>query len=207
MIFTVDLLRLLFHLPIRTAAIHVNLCSTALKSVCRKLSMPRWPFKQLQKTSRLSPSLPCATDSGCSFPPPDPQPNSTAPLLELPSFDDLPLELSLPGKDASDSPDFAENHFLHPLSKRVSFAHDCAPFSASTERPPPDWSVPAAPFSHALAPPVTFGWEPELGRAARMREQRSPPLYTAFRQDKQDPSGGHALSFLSAGLHYMICQG
>ena len=207
MIFTIDLLRPLFHLPIKTAALQVNLCPTALKSVCRKLGMLRWPFKQFQKTSQLSPSLPSATESECSSPPPEPQPNFAALPLEQPSFDELLLELPCPGEDASDALAFAENHFLLPLSKKESFAHDFAPFSASTECHPPDWYVPAEPFSHALAPPITIGWEPELERVARMHEQLFPSLYMAFRQDKRDPPRGHDLSFLSAGLDSMDIMG
>ena len=225
MIFTIDLLRPLFHLPIKTAALHVNLCPTALKSVCRKLGMLRWPFKQFKKASRLSPPLLSATESECSSPPHDPQPNST----ELPTFDKILLELPLPGED--DSSVFAENHFLLPLSARAS--HDFAPLSASPDCP---WSVAAAPVSHALAPPMqestslvpptspprdgvgamTFGWEPELERVARMHEHLFPSLYIALRQDKRDQKSsemtfdaprGHDLSFLSAGIDSMDCQG
>ena len=221
MLFTVDLLRPLFHLPIKTAALHVNLCPTALKSVCRKLGMLRWPYKQFQKASQLSSSL--ATESECSSPPrssplpSDPQPDFAALLLEQPCFDELLLELPLPGEDASDAHALAENHFLLPRSKRASLCHDFAPFSASSSCPPPDWAVTAdqKPFAHALTPPMqestslalTFGWEPELERVARMHEHLFPSLYMAFSQDKLDPPRGHDLSFLSAGLEYVDCQG
>lgn len=120
-LFTLDLLRPLFHLSLQAAAVRVHLCPTALKSVCRKLGLKGWPFKQYRDTigkssSQLPPSLRSATESESSCSPP---------LAPRPSLAELLLELPLPGDDASNSRAFDE-----------CFSDEFAPFPASTESPP-----------------------------------------------------------------------
>lgn len=45
----------LFHIPLKEAARKLNVCSTTLKSVCRKHGLSRWPYRTLTK-ARLLPS-------------------------------------------------------------------------------------------------------------------------------------------------------
>jgi hypothetical protein len=45
-VLTTEMLEPFFGTPLRTAAWHMGLCPTALKSVCRKLGINRWPYQQ-----------------------------------------------------------------------------------------------------------------------------------------------------------------
>ena len=45
-VLTKEMLEPFFGTPLRTAAWHMGLCPTALKSVCRKLGINRWPYQQ-----------------------------------------------------------------------------------------------------------------------------------------------------------------
>ncbi len=42
----------LFHLPIKTAARQVGMCTTQLKKYCRAAGIPRWPFRRVQSLRR-----------------------------------------------------------------------------------------------------------------------------------------------------------
>ncbi|KAK8968594.1 Protein RKD5 [Platanthera guangdongensis] len=41
-----------FHLPISEAAKELHICSTALKKICRKHGMPRWPHRKIKSIDR-----------------------------------------------------------------------------------------------------------------------------------------------------------
>ncbi|KAK8954969.1 Protein RKD5 [Platanthera zijinensis] len=41
-----------FHLPISEAAKELRICSTALKKICRKHGMPRWPHRKIKSIDR-----------------------------------------------------------------------------------------------------------------------------------------------------------
>ncbi|KAH0449615.1 hypothetical protein IEQ34_020307 [Dendrobium chrysotoxum] len=41
-----------FHLPISEAAKKLHICSTALKKICRKHGMPRWPHRKIKSIDR-----------------------------------------------------------------------------------------------------------------------------------------------------------
>eukprot|EP00293_Proteomonas_sulcata_P000632 CAMPEP_0184320594 /NCGR_PEP_ID=MMETSP1049-20130417/114653_1 /TAXON_ID=77928 /ORGANISM="Proteomonas sulcata, Strain CCMP704" /LENGTH=418 /DNA_ID=CAMNT_0026641141 /DNA_START=166 /DNA_END=1422 /DNA_ORIENTATION=+ len=53
-IVTRDMLVPYFGMPLRHAADHLGLCPTALKSVCRRLQIIRWPFKQCRRSPSAS---------------------------------------------------------------------------------------------------------------------------------------------------------
>jgi len=57
---TKEMLLPYFGTPLRNAAWNMGLCPTALKSVCRKLGITRWPYKQ---SRRSSPTVPSPSDS------------------------------------------------------------------------------------------------------------------------------------------------
>eukprot|EP00961_Rhodomonas_salina_P065480 880522-Rhodomonas_salina.2 len=42
----------LYHLPLKDAADALGLCPTAIKTACRKLGLPRWPFRTVRKNRR-----------------------------------------------------------------------------------------------------------------------------------------------------------
>eukprot|EP00961_Rhodomonas_salina_P239919 3241196-Rhodomonas_salina.1 len=42
----------LFHLPLDEAAEAIGICSTALKNVCRKLGVSRWPYRRVRRSER-----------------------------------------------------------------------------------------------------------------------------------------------------------
>ena len=46
---TREMLEPYFGTPLRNAAVHMGLCPTALKSVCRKLGIHRWPYQQSRR--------------------------------------------------------------------------------------------------------------------------------------------------------------
>jgi hypothetical protein len=51
-VLTKEMLEPFFGTPLRTAAWHMGLCPTALKSVCRKLGINRWPYQQSRSSQR-----------------------------------------------------------------------------------------------------------------------------------------------------------
>ena len=48
-VLTREMLEPYFGHPLRQAAVHMGLCPTALKSVCRKLGIHRWPYQQSRR--------------------------------------------------------------------------------------------------------------------------------------------------------------
>ncbi len=58
---TLDHLRRYFHLPIADAAKHFNTCTTALKKVCRKLNINKWPYRQILSLTKTIQSLEMAS--------------------------------------------------------------------------------------------------------------------------------------------------
>ena len=51
MILSFEQLKPLFSLPLKQAAAKLGICTTAFKSVCRKLGLNRWPSKLLKQAS------------------------------------------------------------------------------------------------------------------------------------------------------------
>ncbi|EKX38944.1 hypothetical protein GUITHDRAFT_115050 [Guillardia theta CCMP2712] len=43
-----------FHMPLDEAAKKLGIASTTLKLICRKLGVPRWPYRNVQKEQRRS---------------------------------------------------------------------------------------------------------------------------------------------------------
>ncbi|KAL8497145.1 hypothetical protein ACS0TY_020722 [Phlomoides rotata] len=41
-----------FHLPINDAAKELNICSSAIKSICRKENLPRWPYRKIKSIQK-----------------------------------------------------------------------------------------------------------------------------------------------------------
>ncbi|KAG5181876.1 hypothetical protein JKP88DRAFT_246029 [Tribonema minus] len=53
----VEMVRLLFHLPLVTAADRVGICVTALKKICRKHGIMRWPYRGIKALEKTIESL------------------------------------------------------------------------------------------------------------------------------------------------------
>lgn len=58
---TLDDLRRYFHLPIAEVARHFNTCTTALKKICRKLNINKWPYRQILSLTKSIQSLEMAS--------------------------------------------------------------------------------------------------------------------------------------------------
>jgi hypothetical protein len=54
---TIEELRKFFHLPIAEVAKHFGTCTTALKKLCRKLHIHKWPYRQILSLSKSIQSL------------------------------------------------------------------------------------------------------------------------------------------------------
>ncbi|KAJ1469965.1 hypothetical protein T484DRAFT_1981159 [Baffinella frigidus] len=190
---TLDLVRPLFDMPIKDAALRLNLCPTALKSVCRKLGVVRWPFKQHRKSQQ---------SERCPTPPPQPRPSLT---LEPPSERGcataaLKLEPTLPGGDNFMRGSSSSGSGFSRASTPCTAPH-FAQITASTKSAPADVVVPAATFSHALAPPqLVVGWSLELQlqleHVAEMHESMFPSRYSLAATAQ--PARGDDLSFIAA---------
>jgi hypothetical protein len=61
-VLTREMLEPFFGTPLRNAAWHMGLCPTALKSVCRKLGIHRWPYQQSRRPGA------CYEDAGIGEP-------------------------------------------------------------------------------------------------------------------------------------------
>eukprot|EP00961_Rhodomonas_salina_P178291 2404702-Rhodomonas_salina.3 len=44
----------LYHLPLKEAAKALGICPTAIKTACRKLGLPKWPYRSIRKQCRRS---------------------------------------------------------------------------------------------------------------------------------------------------------
>eukprot|EP01031_Cornospumella_fuschlensis_P033755 gene33755-40844_t len=58
---TLDDLRRYFHLPIAEVAKHLNTCTTALKKICRKLNINKWPYRQILSLTKSIQSIEMAS--------------------------------------------------------------------------------------------------------------------------------------------------
>eukprot|EP01039_Chlorochromonas_danica_P006816 gene6816-7529_t len=58
---TLEDLRRYFHLPIAEVARHFNTCTTALKKICRKLNINKWPYRQILSLTKSIQSLEMAS--------------------------------------------------------------------------------------------------------------------------------------------------
>jgi len=54
---TLEDLRKFFHLPIAEVARHFGTCTTALKKICRKLNITKWPYRQILSLTKSIQSL------------------------------------------------------------------------------------------------------------------------------------------------------
>ena len=54
---TIEDLRKYFHLPIAEVARHFGTCTTALKKICRKLNITKWPYRQILSLTKSIQSL------------------------------------------------------------------------------------------------------------------------------------------------------
>ena len=54
-------LRRFFHLPINEVAAQLGTCATALKKICRRNKINKWPFRQIRSITKSIQSLECAT--------------------------------------------------------------------------------------------------------------------------------------------------
>ncbi|KAJ0394836.1 hypothetical protein ATCC90586_007443 [Pythium insidiosum] len=67
--FDVEELQQYYHLPLKTAAKRLGICEAALKRICRRNQIRKWPYRQLQSLlRRLDESVP---DSDGAAPPSD----------------------------------------------------------------------------------------------------------------------------------------
>jgi len=65
----------LFDRPLRQAAVSLGVSNTAMKSICRKLGLPRWPFQETRwQAARVTGKSPCSQTEPPSF--------DTAPSLQ-----------------------------------------------------------------------------------------------------------------------------
>ena len=53
---TLDFVSALFDMPLKHAAARIGMCPTSLKQACRKLGVPRWPFRATPRCPRTSSS-------------------------------------------------------------------------------------------------------------------------------------------------------
>ena len=53
---TLEFVSALFNMPLKEAAARIGMCPTSLKLACRKLGIPRWPFRATPRCSRTSSS-------------------------------------------------------------------------------------------------------------------------------------------------------
>mmetsp|Transcript_46614 Transcript_46614/g.72968 ORF Transcript_46614/g.72968 Transcript_46614/m.72968 type:complete len:296 (+) Transcript_46614:204-1091(+) len=53
-VITLDILKSCFHLPMPTASAKLGICTTAIKKLCRKFGIKKWPYRTLMSTSRRS---------------------------------------------------------------------------------------------------------------------------------------------------------
>lgn len=60
---TIDELRKYFHLPIADVAKQLGTCTTALKKICRKLNIVKWPYRQILSLTKSIQSLEIASKS------------------------------------------------------------------------------------------------------------------------------------------------
>lgn len=58
---SLDELRRFFHLPIAEVAKHFGTCTTALKKICRKLNISKWPYRQILSLTKSIQSLEMAS--------------------------------------------------------------------------------------------------------------------------------------------------
>jgi hypothetical protein len=58
---TLDDLRRYFHLPIADVAKQLSTCTTALKKICRKLNISKWPYRQILSLTKTIQSLEMAS--------------------------------------------------------------------------------------------------------------------------------------------------
>ncbi|RYG94705.1 hypothetical protein EON65_57080, partial [archaeon] len=58
---TLEDLRRYFHLPIAEVAKHLNTCTTALKKICRKLNINKWPYRQILSLTKSIQSIEMAS--------------------------------------------------------------------------------------------------------------------------------------------------
>ena len=184
---TLELIQPLFDLSIKEAALRLNLCPTALKNVCRKLGIARWPFKQHrinQRASQGSPSSNSATERELS---------STPSLT--PSLAELRLETPLPGDDT-----FMREHTF----SGSGFSRSSTPCTAPTECVQSVMVVPAPTFPHALASPqLGDGWGPDFSQVALMHAHMFPSLYSPAAKEQQWsglPAHGDDLASIASGF-------
>ena len=65
-----EMLVALFDRPLRQAAVSLGVSNTAMKSICRKLGLPRWPFQETRwQAARVTGKSPCSQTE-----PPSPRP-------------------------------------------------------------------------------------------------------------------------------------
>lgn len=58
---TIDDLRKFFHLPIIEVANQLGTCTTALKKICRKNNINKWPYRQIRSITKSIQSLEMAS--------------------------------------------------------------------------------------------------------------------------------------------------
>jgi hypothetical protein len=194
-LFTIESLRPLFTLPIKEAAARMNLCPTALKSVCRKLGINRWPFKQHRNSTKS---------------PMDRTPSKRTPSERTPS-----IETVFEHEEACTPPPPHRAESSETVYTDASPAIECLESSRSLS--PTDFQAvlffPESSnvqedevmldIAEALEPaPVTAtsGCEPDHDRIARLHERIFPGLYSSLREDLEQPAGGDELAFVLAGI-------
>lgn len=189
-LFTIDSLRPLFTLPIKEAAARMNLCPTALKSVCRKLGINRWPFKQHRNSTKSpverTPSERTRSietvfedEEACTPPPPH-----RAESSETVYTDASPAIECLESSRSSSPADFQAILFF-PESSNVQEDEVMLDIAEALEPAP-------------VTP--TTGCEPDLDRIARLHERIFPEIYSSLREDLEQPAGGDELAFVLAGI-------
>lgn len=57
-----------FHLPIQEVAQKLNICVTVLKQHCRRLGIPRWPFRKIQSLDKMIAALESIEKKGTATP-------------------------------------------------------------------------------------------------------------------------------------------
>ncbi|TYZ57805.1 hypothetical protein PybrP1_001785 [[Pythium] brassicae (nom. inval.)] len=64
--FEISELQKLYHLPLKTAAKQLGICEAALKRICRRNQIRKWPYRQLQSIHRRMIHLEDAENGSCS---------------------------------------------------------------------------------------------------------------------------------------------
>lgn len=63
-VLTLELLEQFYGMPLHVAAKRLGICQTAIKKVCRRLGIKKWPYKEMRAPTDAAKGADCSEDSG-----------------------------------------------------------------------------------------------------------------------------------------------